>query len=510
MNSPDIPREKCGVFGIYGHPESAVFTYLGLYALQHRGQESAGICSRLDDGSMRFHRDMGRVAEIFPERELRRLKGDAAIGHVRYSTTGASRLLNAQPIYVEFDKGRLAVAHNGNLVNALQIRHRLERQGSIFTTTTDSEVMVHLMAHSPQEAPADFIADALREVRGSYSMVALTPNCMVAVRDPRGIRPMCLGSRIWTDDDGREHKAWIVASESCAFGVIDAEYERPVNPGELVLITDEGLESYYPFPPHREAFCVFEYVYFAHPESRIRGRVVYDVRKDLGRRMARQLREKGIGGDVVISVPDSSNPAALGLAQEAGIPYELGLIRSHYVGRTFIEPKQQIRDFGAKLKYNAVSSVLEDREVICVDDSIVRGTTARKIVKMLKRAGAAKVHLAISCPPWRYPCYYGIDVSNYAELIANEVQSDLESIRAYIGSDTLTYLSLDNLLAATDLPRESFCHACFDGSYRVPPVDFLESARKQLDFIGIIKPGDLPSPTLDLDEDEEDEPEWGM
>jgi len=508
MTTPDIPREKCGVFGIYGHPESAVFTYLGLYALQHRGQESAGICSRLDDGSMRFHRDMGRVAEIFPERELRRLKGDAAIGHVRYSTTGASRLLNAQPIYVEFDKGRLALAHNGNLVNARRIRRRLEAGGSIFTTTTDSEVMVHLMAHSPHKKPVDFVADALRRVEGSYSLVALTPDCMIAARDPRGIRPLCLGSRNWTDDGGVEHKAWIVASESCAFGVIDAEYERPVNPGELVLITDDGLESHYPFPPHREAFCVFEYVYFAHPESKIRGRVVYEVRKELGRRMARQLAGKGITGDVVISVPDSSNPAALGLARESGIPYELGLIRSHYVGRTFIEPKQQIRDFGAKLKYNAVSSVLKGREVICVDDSIVRGTTARKIVKMLKRAGAAKVHLAISCPPWRYPCYYGIDVSNYTELIANEVSNDLESIRDFIGCDSLTYLSLDNLLAATELPVDSFCHACFDGSYRVPPVDFLESARKQLDLIAHGEPGERPHPPFDtLGDDERD---WGM
>lgn len=481
----DAPREKCGVFGIYGHPESAVFTYLGLYALQHRGQESAGICSRLADGSMRFHRDMGTVAEIFPERELRRLKGDAAVGHVRYSTTGASRLLNAQPIYVEFAKGRLAVAHNGNLVNADQIRKRLEGEGSIFTSTTDSEVMVHLMARSPEKAPEGFIGDALRQTHGSYSLVALTPDCMVAVRDPRGIRPMCLGSRMWTDDDGREHKAWIVSSESCAFGVIDADYEREIEPGEMVVIDDDGLRSVFPFPPHREAFCVFEYVYFARPDSIIRGKMVYDVRKELGRRLAGQLADRGVRGDVVISVPDSSNPAALGLAQASGVPYELGLIRSHYIGRTFIEPKQQIRDFGAKLKYNPVGSALEGREVVCVDDSIVRGTTARKIVKMIKHAGAAKVHLAVSCPPWRYPCYYGIDVSNYTELIANEVQSDLERIRGYIGCDTLTYLSLDNLLEATGLHRQSFCHACFDGSYRVPPVDFVAEAHKQLDFTGL-------------------------
>lgn len=470
MTSPfsDHPREECGVFGVAEHPESAVYTYLGLYALQHRGQESAGICSRLEDSSMRFHREMGPVSEVFPERELRRLKGNAAIGHVRYSTTGASRLLNSQPIYVEFGKGYLAVAHNGNLTNAKELQHKLESKGSIFTSTTDSEVMVHLMALSPQSQPEEYIADALRQVEGSYSLVALTPEALIAVRDPRGIRPLCLGKRCWSDDAGKEHEAWLVASESCAFDVIDAKYVREINPGEMIIISDGKLRSVYPFEKKREAFCVFEYVYFARPDSLLRGRSVYEVRKELGRRLAVQLYEKGIVGEVVIAVPDSSNPAALGLSQESSLPFEFGLIRSHYVGRTFIEPKQHIRDFGARLKYNPVREVLKGKRVIVVDDSIVRGTTSRKIVQMVRNAGAKEVHLAISCPPWKHSCYYGIDVSNYSELIARQLETE-EEIAASIGCDSLTYLNLKNLLAATGLPADSFCRACFDGAYCVEP-----------------------------------------
>ena len=490
------PREECGIFGIFGHPESAVYTYLGLYALQHRGQESAGIASCLSDGSMRFHRAMGTAAEVFDERELRRLKGDAAIGHVRYSTTGASRLLNAQPIYVEFSKGRLAIAHNGNLTNAHHIRKELEAWGSIFTTTTDSEVMVHLMAMSPEKRPEDFIGDALRRCAGSFSLVALTPDRLVAVRDPRGIRPLCLGTREWTDDRGEVHRAWLVSSESCSFDVMDACYERVIVPGKMVVIDSRGLRSLWPFDPRPEAFCVFEYVYFARPDSILRGKSVYDVRKELGRRLAGQLASSGITGDVVIAVPDSSNPAALGLAQASGIPFEFGLIRSHYVGRTFIEPKQQIRDFGAKLKYNPVRSVLKGRRVVCVDDSIVRGTTSKKIVKMLKKAGAAEVHLAISCPPWRYPCYYGIDVSNYMELIVNE-SSSMEKVREFIGCESLTYLTLENLLEATGLPVDSFCHACFDGSYVIPPEAPVHRAGEPQLFLGLssasaYKEGEFP------------------
>ncbi len=470
MTSPlsDHPREECGVFGVAEHPESAVYTYLGLYALQHRGQESAGICSRLEDGSMRFHRHMGPVSEVFPEHELRRLKGRAAIGHVRYSTTGASRLLNAQPIFVEFAKGRLAVAHNGNLINAKELQHRLEVNGSIFTSTTDSEVMVHLMAQSPHSQPEEYIADALRQVEGSYSLVALTPEVLIAVRDPRGIRPLCLGKRCWTDDSGEEHEAWLVASESCAFDVVDGRYIREINPGEMVIIADGKLRSVYPFEKKREAFCVFEYVYFARPDSLLRGRSVYEVRKELGRRLAAQLYEKGIVGEVVVAVPDSSNPAALGLSQEASLPFEFGLIRSHYVGRTFIEPKQHIRDFGARLKYNPVREILKGKRVIVVDDSIVRGTTSRKIVKMVRDAGAKEVHLAVSCPAWRYSCHYGIDVSNYSELIAHQLETE-EKIAESIGCDSLTYLSLENLLVSTGLPADSFCHACFDGAYCVEP-----------------------------------------
>ena len=480
----DRPREECGVFGIFGHPESAVYTYLGLYALQHRGQESAGIASRLTDGSMRFHRAMGTAAEVFDERELRRLKGDAAIGHVRYSTTGASRLLNAQPIYVEFGKGKLAVAHNGNLTNAQSVRKSLEAQGSIFTTTTDSEVMVHLMATSRERDPEGFIGDALRQCQGSFSLVALTPDRLVAVRDPRGIRPLCLGTREWTDEWGEPHLAWLVSSESCSFDVIDARYEREIAPGEMVVVDSGGLRSVWPFDPKPEAFCVFEYVYFARPDSVLRGRSVYGVRKELGRRLAGQLIEAGVTGDVVIAVPDSSNPTALGLAQASGVPFEFGLIRSHYVGRTFIEPKQQIRDFGAKLKYNPVRTVLKDKRVICVDDSIVRGTTSKKIVKMLKAAGAREVHLAISCPPWRYPCYYGIDVSNYMELVANE-SSSIDRVREFIGCESLTYLSLENLLEATGLPVESFCHACFDGNYVVRPEVPIHGPDQPQLFLGL-------------------------
>jgi amidophosphoribosyltransferase len=474
----------CGVFGIYGHPEAANLTYLGLHALQHRGQESAGIVTT-DGTELRLHRGMGHVIDVFPPEQLERLRGDVAIGHVRYSTAGGSLLKNAQPIAVDYSRGSIAVAHNGNLTNAESLREKLEARGSIFQSTSDTEVIVHLVAISTQRAGEDRIADALSQVRGAYSLLCLTPSSLIAARDPMGIRPLCLGNM-------RETGAWVVASEPTSFDLIDADYARDVEPGELVIIDRNGLRSTRPFPDAVRHACIFEYVYFARPDSNLDGVSVYEARKNLGRALA---KEHPIEADVVIPVPDSGVPATIGYAEASGIPFELGLVRSHYVGRTFIEPQQSIRHFGVRLKLNPVSSTLKDKRVVVVDDSIIRGTTSRKIVKMLRDAGAREVHMRISSPPTQWPCYYGIDTPTRGELIASS--HTVDEINQYITSDSLAYLSLEAMkqavvaartvasgrstgrslpVAGQPLGTDSFCHACWSGEY---PIAFVPHPRQR-------------------------------
>ncbi len=449
-------REKCGVVGIYGHPEAANLAYLGLCALQHRGQEAAGIVS--SDGQVLVsHRGIGLVADIFREDIVRRLKGHAAIGHNRYSTTGSSHLKNAQPLVVEYGRGGLAVAHNGNLVNAEELRTQLEARGSIFQSTVDTEVIIHLIAASQAETLEDRVVEALRQVRGAYSLVFLSPEKLIAARDPFGFRPLVLG---------QVKGVWVIASETCALDLVDATYEREIEPGEVVVISESGLESYRPFAPTATAACIFEYIYFARPDSTIFGRNVYAARKQLGRQLA---RESPIAADIVVPVPDSGVPAAIGYAEESGIPFEMGLIRNHYVGRTFIEPRDAIRHFGVKVKLNAQRDVLSGKRVVVVDDSIVRGTTSRKIVKMIRDAGAREVHVRISCPPTIGPCFYGIDTPTRDELIASS--HSVEEIRAFITADSLAYLSEEGMYAFLGGRREGFCDACFTNRYPVPVED---------------------------------------
>jgi amidophosphoribosyltransferase len=450
------PEEECGVFGIYGHPEAANLTYLGLYALQHRGQESCGIVSS-DGSGLHAHKRMGLVADVFGNQKVfEKLPGNSAIGHVRYSTTGASAEKNVQPIMVDYSRGSIAVAHNGNLVNSNLLKAELEAYGSIFQTTMDTEIIIHLLAISRTHSLVDRIIDSLKRVKGAYSLVFLTETRMIAVRDPHGFRPLCLG---------KLGKAWVVASESCALDLIEATFVREVEPGELLVFTNDGeMQSLFPFKKEHPAPCIFEFVYFARPDSTIFGRNVYMVRKELGRQLA---REYGIEADIVIPVPDSGVPAAMGYAEESGIRFEMGLIRNHYVGRTFIEPAQSIRHFGVKIKLNPVREVLEGKRVIIVDDSIVRGTTSRKIVKMVRNAGAKSVHVLISSPPTSYPCFYGIDTPNRKELISSS--HSLEEIRRYITADSLGYLSREGLISATGLPDADFCTACFTGDY---PINF--------------------------------------
>jgi amidophosphoribosyltransferase len=446
-------REECGVVGVFGHPEAATLAYLGLYALQHRGQESAGIVSSNGEALI-SHRAMGLVADIFEQATLATLKGSIAIGHNRYSTTGNTVLKNCQPFVVEWAHGALAIGHNGNLVNAELLREELEERGSIFQSTSDTEVIIHLIAASPGSTLVDRLVDALRRVQGAYSLVMMTEDRLIGARDPAGFRPLVLG---------RLGEAWVLASETCALDLVDAVYEREIEPGEIVEITAAGLRSIRPFAPQPPRRCVFEYVYFARPDSMLFGRNVYEVRKELGRQLA---RESAVPADIVIPVPDSGLPAAIGFAEEAGIPFEMGLIRNHYVGRTFIEPSSSIRHFGVKVKLNAQRAVLAGKRVVVVDDSIVRGTTSRKLVTMLRQAGAREVHMRISSPPTRNPCYYGIDTPTRAELIASS--QGLEEIRRYLGADSLAYLSLEGLYAFTQGRSESFCDACFSGAYPVP------------------------------------------
>jgi amidophosphoribosyltransferase len=460
----DKLKDECGVFGIWDSEEAANFTYLGLHALQHRGQESAGIVST-EGETLHVHRGMGLVADIFNDAAvLAGLKGSAAIGHCRYSTTGASHLKNAQPLAVQYAGGAIAVAHNGNLVNAEALRFDLEGQGSIFTASTDTEVIVHLIARSraigapgsPEQLLAS-IRQALGKVSGAYSMLFLTPKALVGVRDPMGFRPLVLG---------RHKGAWVLASETTALDLIEAEYVREIEPGELVLIDGSGLHTERLFPDQRPATrlgrCVFEHIYFARPDSVLFGKSVYAVRHSFGKRLA---VEHPVAADLVVPVPDSGVPAAIGYAEQSGIPFAMGLVRSHYVGRTFIEPQQSIRHFGVKLKLNALRDVLKGKRVVVVDDSVVRGTTSRKIVKMIRAAGASEVHLRISSPPTAWPCYYGIDTPTRQELIASTHTT--EQIATYVTADSLGYLSRDGLYAAIGEDRNSFCDACFSGEYLV-------------------------------------------
>lgn len=450
---------------MFGSPEASHLTYLGLHALQHRGQESAGIAV-VDEGRLTMHRELGLVRDAFTANVLNRLTGDRAIGHVRYSTAGETHIKNAQPLAVDYALGSLAVGHNGNFTNYEELRDGLEADGSIFQSTNDSEVLVHLVAHAKETNALDRIASALKVVRGAFCLLFLTNKQLIAVRDPHGFRPLSLG---------KLKDAWVIASEPPAFDLIAAQYVRDIEPGEMLVIDESGLKSYFPFAPTERRMCIFEYVYFARPDSKLGGTSVYETRKRLGQSLA---RECPIDADLVIAVPDSGVPAALGYSQAAKIPFEVGLIRSHYVGRTFIEPQSSIRHFGVRLKLNPVRDVLAGKRVVVVDDSIVRGTTSRKIVKMLRDAGASEIHMRISSPPTRWPCFYGIDTPSRAELIASN--HTIDEIARYITCDTLGYLSLEGLHAA--VRSEGFCDACFSGNY---PVAFSNpvSQRRQLELV---------------------------
>lgn len=443
-------HDECGVFGIFGAEEAAKLTYLGLYALQHRGQESAGIAAT-DSAEFRVERGMGLVQDVFSPEVIARLPGFAAIGHTRYSTAGDTSLSNAQPLASDCNKGKLALAHNGNLTNALELRRNLEHKGSIFQTTSDTEVIVHLVARSKVGNLAGAIADALGQVEGAYSLLILTRDEIFAIRDPRGFRPLALG---------KLRDAWVVASETCAFDLIGAEYVRDVEPGEMLRISKSGIESIRFAAEKMHQHCIFEHVYFARPDSLVFGRPVNATRERLGRFLARECPAIA---DVVVPVPDSGVPAAIGYAAESGIPFRMGLIRNHYIGRTFIEPEQSIRDFGVRLKLNPVRRLLEGQRVVLVDDSIVRGTTSKKIVRMVREAGAAEVHMRISCPPTVSPCHYGIDTPTKIELIAS--RNSIEQIREFIGADSLGYLSLASLRTAVEDTDGRFCTSCYTGVY---------------------------------------------
>jgi amidophosphoribosyltransferase len=445
-------REECGVFGIYRHPEAANLTYLGLYALQHRGQESVGIATS-DGQRLRMHKAMGHVADAFDEAGIASLAGTSAVGHVRYSTSGESGLKNAQPILIDCSHGEIAICHNGNLVNAQELRDALVAEGSIFQTSSDTEVLLHLYARSRAATPEQAIVESISQAQGAFSLVLLTKDRLIAVRDPHGFRPLTLG---------RLGDAYIVCSETCALDLIDAEWIRDIKPGEVFIAGPDGERSVFPFPPAPSAHCVFEHVYFSRPDSYVFGKSVNEVRTEFGRRLA---VEQPVPADVVVPIPDSGVCAAIGYAETAGLPLQMGLIRNHYVGRTFIEPHQAIRHFGVRVKLNPVRSILQGRRVVLIDDSIVRGTTSRKIVKMVRAAGASEVHLRISCPPTISPCFYGIDTPKRSELIA--ATHEVDEIRRYIGADSLGYLSLEGLLGAVGDGRASYCTSCYTGRYPV-------------------------------------------
>ena len=458
----DKLREECGIFGIFGHQEAANLAYLGLYALQHRGQESAGIAT-CNGKRVQVHREMGYVADVFGPQRLAELSGEAAIGHVRYSTAGESKLQNAQPILIDCAHGQIALCHNGNIVNAGELRDDLVGRGSIFQTTSDTEVVLHLYARSRAATVEDAIVESVSQVTGAFSLLLLTKDRLIAARDPHGFRPLALG---------RLGDAHIVCSETCALDLIGATYVRDVEPGEVLIVSAGGVRSLRPFPTSTIAHCIFEHVYFSRPDSYVFGRSVNETRTEFGRQLA---RESSIDADVVVPIPDSGVCAALGYAEQSTVPFQMGLIRNHYVGRTFIEPQQAIRHFGVKIKLNPVRSILEGRRVVLVDDSIVRGTTSRKIVKMIKAAGASEVHMRISCPPTVSPCFYGVDTPRRADLIA--ATHTLEEIRRYLNADSLAYLSLEGMLGVVDRDRHRYCTSCYTGHY---PVAFPRDAESYL------------------------------
>src|SRR5580765_4135506 len=459
--SDDHFHDHCGVGGVFGHEESAKLVYLGLYALQHRGQESAGIVSS-DGKELHAHRAMGEVEEIFTPEVLNKLPGPASIGHTRYSTAGDKALLNAQPILIDCNKGKISIGHNGNLTNAAEWRRKLEHRGSIFQTNSDTEVVVHLLARSQARNLSGALGDALNQCEGAYSLVVLTPEELYAVRDPRGFRPLNLGKFVTPSGD----TAWIVASETCAFDLLNAQYVREIEPGEMLRISRAGLESIHFAPEKPQQHCIFEHVYFARPDSTIFGRSVNDSREALGKLLA---REHPVEADLVVPVPDSGVPAAVGYAMESGIPFRMGLIRNHYIGRTFIEPSQAIRNLGVKLKLYPIRGLMEGKRVILVDDSIVRGTTSRKIVRMVREAGAKEVHVRISCPPTISPCYYGVDTPTREELIASS--NTPEEICRFLGADSLGYISLPALRQALSDTEGKFCTSCYTGVY---PTDLVQ------------------------------------
>ncbi len=457
-------HEECGVFAIYGHPEAANLAYLGLYALQHRGQESAGIASS-DGREIRCHKAMGHVADIFTPSVLSGLPGDMAIGHTRYSTAGDTVLLNAQPFSVHCNKGKIAIAHNGNITNAQELRRDLERAGSIFQATSDTEVILHLIAHSRERTIEGALREALLQLEGAFSLVCVAQDRVIVARDPYGFRPLAFGQL----ERDSAPPALVFASETCAFDLINAVYLSDVEPGEMVIAGPSGLTRERYAPARKRSQCVFEHVYFSRPDSIVFGRPVQASRENLGRLLA---REAPVEADVVVPVPDSGVSAAIGFSAESGIPYRQALIRNHYVGRTFIEPSQAIRDFGVKLKLNPVRHLLEGRRVVLVDDSIVRGTTSRKIVRMVRGAGAREVHLRISCPPTISPCYYGVDTPNSAELIA--ANHSVEEIRRFVEADSLAYLSMGGLHAAVEDTQGHYCYACYTGDYPTDLVNIEE------------------------------------
>lgn len=459
----DKLHDECGIIGIVNHPKAGYLTYLGLYALQHRGQESCGIVCA-DKSRFILERGMGLVYDVFTDSRLNNLKGTTAIGHTRYSTTGESTETNIQPLVVKSIFGQLALAHNGNLINLNSLKKKLEEKGAIFHTTSDSEVVLHLIAHSKETKMVDRISDSVQQLKGAYSLLFMHDDMIVGIRDPHGIRPLVIG---------KLNDSYLLSSETCALDLLDAEFVRDVEPGEMVVITKEGIESFFPHKQKATAFCIFEYIYFARPDSIIFGNSTYRIRKTLGEYL---FREKSVDADIVIPVPDSGIPAAVGYSQASGIPFEKGLIRNHYVGRTFIQPTQKNRDFAVKLKLNPVKDILNGKRVIVIDDSVVRGTTSRKIIKMIRNAGAKEVHMRISSPPVMFPCYYGIDTPSMQELIANNYS--VEGIKNYIMADSLGYLSAEGMLKSiqeTTLDpngeKRTFCTACFSGNYPTEIAD---------------------------------------
>jgi amidophosphoribosyltransferase len=447
-------HEECGIFGAYGHPEASNLTYLGLYALQHRGQESAGIVSA-DGKGLYAHKAMGLVSEIFGKDVLKKLPGRHAIGHVRYSTAGGSHLKNAQPFVFDYSKGGIAIAHNGNLTNAQALRDQLEREGAVFQSTIDTEVIIHLFAHAAIGSTAERVIAALKEIRGAYSLLLLSEKELIASRDPHGFRPLVLG---------KVKQGYVVGSETCAFDLIGAEFIREIEPGEVLMINEAGIQSFHPFPPVNHRFCIFEFIYFARPDSYIFGHNVYQVRREFGVQLA---EEHPVDADVVIPIPDSGMPSAIGFAHRSGIPLELGIIRNHYVGRTFIEPRESIRHFGVKIKLNAVKEAINDKRVVVLDDSIVRGTTARKNMRMIRNSGATEVHVRISSPPILDSCFYGIDTPTQEELIASS--HSVDEVRRFIRVNSLEYLSLEGLKRCVAPHEDEFCYACFNREYPVEP-----------------------------------------